>query len=196
MMALIDPLPAGSAPEIDDLFQLFRTVNGYEPNSLLTMQRRPAIVRPLVDLHRAIIASESRVTPELKLFVGHVASTAAGCRYCQAHTAFTAEKLGASAERIEHLWEFQTSPLFTDAERAVLTLASAAGVTPCAVTPEMRAAVREHWDDGELVEIVAIIALFGFMNRWNDTIGTPLEDQPKAFATDRLAAHGWEVGMH
>lgn len=195
-MPLIDPLPAGTFPEINDLFELFRTVNGYEPNSLLTMQRRPAIVRPLVDLHRAIIATESGVTPELKLLLAHVASTVAGCRYCQAHTAFTAEKLGASAARIEHIWEFRTSPLFSDAERSVLEIAAASGVTPNAVTPEMRRAAREHWDDGELVEIVAIISLFGFMNRWNDIVGTPLEDKPRAFGEERLTTHGWEAGRH
>src|SRR5690606_15273620 len=148
------------------------------------------------DLHRAAIATDSRVTPELKLLVAHVASTAAGCRYCQAHTAMTATKLGASMERVEHVWEYRTSPLFSAAERSVLDLAAAAGVTPCAVTPEIRAEARRHWDDGELVEIVAIISLFGFMNRWNDVIGTPLEEQPKAFGYAKLASHGWDVGEH
>jgi uncharacterized peroxidase-related enzyme len=195
-MSLIDPLPAGSVPELEDILQLFRTVNGYEPNSLLTMQRRPAIVRALVDLHKAIIATESRVTAELKLLIAHVTSAAAGCRYCQAHTAYTAEKLGASNDRIDKIWEFRTSPLFTEAERAALELGMAAGVTPSAVTQELVDEAKRHWDDGELVEIAAIISLFGFMNRWNDTVGTPLEDAPKSFGGRRLTAHGWTPGRH
>lgn len=195
-MTLISPLTADAAPELSDLYEIFRALNGYEPNSLLTMQRRPAIVRALVDLHKAIIATESRVTPELKVLLGHVTSRASGCTYCQAHTAYTAEKLGASSERVDQIWNFRHSPLFSDAEKAALELALGAGMVPNGVTSEMAEDAKRYWDDGELVEIVAVIALFGFMNRWNDTVSTPLEAQPRQFGETRLRDHGWSIGRH
>jgi hypothetical protein len=34
---------------------------------------------------------------------------------------------------------------------------------------------RNHWDEGEIVEILGVIALFGYLNRWNDSMGTSLE---------------------
>ena len=47
-----------------------------------------------------------------------------------------------------------------------------------------------------IVLLVGVIALFGFLNRWNDTMATPLEDTPLEFAETHLAAHGWEAGKH
>jgi len=46
------------------------------------------------------------------------------------------------------------------------------------------------------VEIVGVIAMFGFLNRWNDTFATPLEDEPLEFGQKHLAAHGWDAGKH
>jgi hypothetical protein len=50
--------------------------------------------------------------------------------------------------------------------------------------------------DTQVVEIVGVIALFGFLNRWNDTMATPLEEEPKAVGEKHLAAHGWSAGRH
>jgi hypothetical protein len=47
-----------------------------------------------------------------------------------------------------------------------------------------------------VVEIVGVIAMFGFLNRWNDTLATPLEDAPLEFGEKHLAAHGWDAGKH
>ena len=45
-------------------------------------------------------------------------------------------------------------------------------------------------------EIVGVIAMFEFLNRWNDTFATPLEDEPLEFAEKHLAAHGWSAEKH
>lgn len=134
------------------------------------------------------------MSPELKILLAHVSSGAAGCR--QAHTGFLAHRRGADPERLEKIREYETSPLFIDAERAGLDLARAAGVTPNAVTAEMQETARNHGTEDELVEIVAMIALFGFANRWNDTVATPHEGPAKAYASEHMTAHGWEVGRH
>jgi hypothetical protein len=43
---------------------------------------------------------------------------------------------------------------------------------------------------------VAVISLFGWLNRWNDTMATELEDEPLAFASQHLTANGWSAGKH
>ncbi len=53
-----------------------------------------------------------------------------------------------------------------------------------------------YFDDSEMVEIVAVIALFGFLNRWNDTVATDLEPAPFAVASNVIAVAGWEPGKH
>lgn len=57
------------------------------------------------------------------------------------------------------------------------------------------AALRHHWDDGQIVEMLAVVGLFGFLNRWNDTMATPIEDRPTAVALDRFGEH-WDPGKH
>jgi alkylhydroperoxidase family enzyme len=53
-----------------------------------------------------------------------------------AHTAEGAHKLGVEDEKLAAVWNYQTSPLFTPAERAALDVAVAAGTVPNAVTDE------------------------------------------------------------
>jgi alkylhydroperoxidase family enzyme len=94
------------------------------------------------------------------------------------------------------MWDYQTSPLYSAAERAALDLAVAASSAPNAATDEMFMELRKHRTEEQIVEIVGVIAVFGFLNRWNDTLATPLEDEPIAVGEKYLAAHGWSVGKH
>ena len=67
-----------------------------------------------------LVFPEREVSGELKQLVFTVASLSSGCRHCQSHGAFHLHKIGVSDEKIQHLWSFETSDLFTDAERAAL----------------------------------------------------------------------------
>jgi hypothetical protein len=67
---------------------------------------------------------------------------------------------------------------------------------PNAVTDEMFLELKKHWSEDEIVEIVGVIAMFGFLNRWNDTFATPLEEHPAEFGEQHLAKHGWTIGKH
>jgi hypothetical protein len=64
------------------------------------------------------------------------------------------------------------------------------------VTDPQFETLRQHWSDGEIVEILGVIAMFAFLNRWNDTMGTPLEAAPTAVALKTLGGQGWGAGKH
>ena len=98
--------------------------------------------------------------------------------------------------KVEAVWEYETSPLFTDAERIVLKIAEGVAQVPNAVTDEEFEELRRHWDDDLVVEIIAAISTFGFFNHWNDTLATELESSPLQFAQDHLPDAGWNVGEH
>jgi uncharacterized peroxidase-related enzyme len=194
-MARVPPLPREDVPELEDSFDPVEQRMGFLPNSLLTMARRPAILRAVASLAQA--ARTGTVSPELKELVALVASTAAGCRYCEAHTASNATRVvGAQAEKIAQAWSYETSELFDDRERAALRLAHHAALVPNQAADEDFEELRRYFDDGEIVELVAIIALFGFLNRWNDTLATDLEPHPFALASEVIAEAGWEPGKH
>jgi uncharacterized peroxidase-related enzyme len=192
----LTPLPEDHTPELAERFAKAKAANGFVPNSQLVMQRRPKIVAAFAGLSAAIWAPDNLVDRGFKRLVAHVASRAAGCQYCMAHAASGALKLGIEEQRLEAIWEYERSPLFSEAERAALDVAVAAAQVPNGVTDEMFARLREHWSDDEIVEIVAVIALFGFLNRWNDTMATPLEDEAAEIGEKFLASHGWNAGKH
>ncbi len=194
-MAHVAPLPRDAVAEFAERFDHYAKTRGFVPNSILTMARRPEIARAFMDLNRAVLY-QGTVAEELKMLVSLVASQAAGCRYCQAHMANLASIYRASDAKIAAVWDFQTSPLFDDAERAALRLAWKASTLPNEAEEEDFDALRAHFDDGQIVELVATIALFGYLNRWNDTMATDLETRPAGIAERALAGVGWGPGKH
>src|SRR5262249_26965190 len=169
-MARLDPLPPGHSPELKDQFDSFFKSLGFVPNSVLTMQRNPKLVRAFVGLQGAIWGPDSEVDRGLKRLIAHVASRSAGDGYSMAHTASGALHFGVDAEKLAAVASYQTSLLFTPAEKAALAVAAAAGRAPNAVTDEMFVELRKHWTEKQIVEIVAAIAATGFVNRWNATM--------------------------
>lgn len=195
-MPLVAPLEKGSSPEVDALARFFDETLGFTPNSVLTMQRRPEIAKAFITLNKAVMANGGRVTSEQKRLIGHLASATSGCRYCEAHTALAARRYGASDARLDALWDYASSPLFSEAEKAAFDFAVAAASVPNAVTDEIAGRLSAHWDEGEIVEILGVVALFGFLNRWNDSMGTRIEPGAAAIGEERLAARGWRADKH
>lgn len=191
-----------SPPETfpDDVLETFRRIDagfGFVPNSLKAMARKPEILDGFLGLARAVMRPSERLPLSLKQMIAYVASLSGGCRYCQAHTADQSHRQGIDTEKLAALWTFETHPAFTEAERAALRLAMVAAQSPNMAEDADFEAARRFYTDDDLVEIVAVIAYFGFLNRWNDTLATPLEDAPLAFAEETLAAgSGWSIGKH
>ena len=196
-MPHMQPLAFDSvAEDIQERFIHYKNTRGFTPNSIQTMARRPNIVRAFMQLNQAVLY-EGTVSEELKMLVSLIASQAAGCRYCQAHMANLSKIYDASAEKIARVWEFETAECFTDAERAALRLAYKGALAPAQATEEDFAAAYKHFSEDEVVEIVASIALFGFLNRWNDTMASELEDLPAEVAKQTIGNEfGWEAGKH
>jgi uncharacterized peroxidase-related enzyme len=195
-MPLVEPLPADANAEVRELARFFDETLGFCPNSVLTMQRRPAIAKAFIALNRAVMENHGRVTSDLKRLIGYVASLAAGCRYCQAHTVRAAERYSAQGDKLANIGDYRSHPAFSEAERAALDFALAASTIPNAVDDGIQRRLREHWDDGEIVEILGVISLFGYLNRWNDSMATTLEEAAEASALQWLTDANWSRGKH
>ena len=184
------------AEDIQERFVHYKDTRGFTPNSIQTMARRPNIVRAFMQLNQAVLY-EGTVSAELKMLVSLLASQAAGCRYCQAHMANLSKIYDASAEKIEKVWEFETADCFTASEKSALRLAYKGALSPAQATEDDFSEAYKHFSEAEVVEIVASIALFGFLNRWNDTMATELEELPASIARETIGGeYGWEVGKH
>ena len=195
-MPLVNPLPANHDDETKKLAEFFNETLGFCPNSVLTMQHSPAISKAFINLNIAVMENHGRVTSSLKRMIGWVSSNAAGCRYCQAHTIRAAERYGAEQQQLDNIWEYKTHAAFSDAERAALDFSLAASVIPNAVDENIKKELYKFWNEGEIVEMLGVISLFGYLNRWNDSMGTELEPEPLEFGAQHLAEHGWTPGKH
>jgi AhpD family alkylhydroperoxidase len=194
-MPNVPPLTRKDLAEFEPFFTVMENAIGFVPSSHYTLGHRPEIMRPFDQLALAVFGP-GLVDPRLKQMVAFMSSVSAGCRYCQAHTSASLGAFGVEAEKVAAVFEFETSGLFSEEERVALRLARDAGCVPNATTPEHFEELRKYFTSPQIVELVAAIAIMGWLNRWNDTMATELEEEPLAFASQHLSAQGWEVGKH
>ena len=177
--------PESLTPEQTRLLDGAEALMGFKPNDGFTMARVPGLLEGASGLVAAVFGG-GQLDPEVRRLVAVMSSEAAGCRYCQAHTKHGALRDGIDPARLQDFWNFETSEAFTPAQRAAMKVAWLASLTPNQVEDEHFTALSKHFSEEEVLEIVAVVALFGFLNRWNDTLKTAVEAVP----ADRLAAEG------
>ena len=194
-MPHLPPLSRDAVPEFKERFEHYENTRGFIPNSILTMSRRPAIAAAFMQLNKAVLY-EGTVDEELKMLVSLIASQAAGCLYCQAHMANLSSIYKSSDKKIAAVWEYENSDLFSDAERAALRLAVNASLIPNQATQADFDEMAKYFDEGQIVELVASISLFGYLNRWNDTMATGLEEHAARVAERTIGDGGWDAGKH
>ncbi len=195
-MSRVKPVKRGDVPELEPYIQSWEERMGFVLNDVLILAHKPKMAKAVGELGRAVFDPEVRISLELRNMVAFMASHAHGCRYCMAHVASNADRCSIPSEKVAALWQFDTSPLFDDAERAALRLAQAAASVPNTVTDADFVELRKYYDDEQIVEIMAVVAYMGFFNRWNDTFATDLEGLPRSYAERTLKASGWEIGKH
>ena len=193
---LVYPLDRNANKEAAEMADFYEETLGFTPNSLFTMMHRPRIARAFLEMNQAVMENKGKVTSALKRQLAYLSSMTTGCRYCEAHAIRAADRYGSEQDKLNNIWEYKTYPAFSDAERAVFDFAIAASTVPNSVTDEISEELRRHWDDGEIVEILGVVALFGYLNRWNDSMGTQLEEPAAEDGIKYLSKKGWGRGKH
>lgn len=179
-MTRVTPLAlAELSPQLQQIMAAGEEIMGFTPNDGLVMAHKPKLLQAMLAMVEAVY-EPGAVTSELKKLVALMTSSASGCQYCRAHNRYSAWRSGVAPEKIDAIWEYASHPLFSAAERAVLDVARDAAQVPSAVTDEQFVTLRQYFNDTQIVEIVGVIALFGFLNRWNATLATELEEEPKS----------------
>ncbi len=194
-MPLVKPLLSIQDKETQELVIFFNETLGFCPNSVLTMQKKPYLAQAFVNLNKAVMDNAGSISSEFKRIIAYISSNTAGCKYCQAHTIRAAERYGGKKERLEQAWDFENSRLFSEAEKVALRFTIAASSVPVSTSQKLEELLQHHWDEKDILEIVSVIALFGYLNRWNDVMGTSLEKDAKDSA-ESLLQNQWDIGKH
>ena len=193
---LVSPLDRNSTKQAKEMATFYDETLGFTPNSLFTMMHRPRIAKAFLEMNQAVMENKGSVSSSMKREIAYLSSMTTGCRYCEAHAIRAAERYGSSKERLENIWEYKSNAAFSESDRAMFDLAIAASQIPNGVSEEIKARAKKFFSDGEIVEILGVVALFGYLNRWNDSMGTELENPAVKSAEEILGARGWEVGKH
>jgi len=193
---LVSPIDKNISKKAEEMAIFYQETLGFTPNSLFTMMHSPRIASAFLEMNQAVMENKGRVTSALKRLLAYISSRTAGCRYCEAHAIRAAERYGSEQDKLNNIWDYKTYPAFSEAERVVFDFAIAASSIPNAVTDEISDSLHQHWDDGEIVEILGVIALFGYLNRWNDSMGTQLEEPAAEDGNKYLSKNGWSRGKH
>jgi uncharacterized peroxidase-related enzyme len=194
-MTHIIPKQREELSELEPMLKMVEASMGFLPTSMLTMAHWPELTQAFGGLGATVLHG-GELDAGLKQMIALAVSNVADCRYCQAHTANSAQKNSISVEKIKAVFEFERSVLFSDQEKVALRVAVHAGMVPNAVEANHMSELSRYFSERQVIEVVAVISLFGFLNRWNDTMATTLESAPKNFAADQLTSHGWTAGKH
>jgi uncharacterized peroxidase-related enzyme len=195
MPAYLKPLDKNH-PNVKPFVERAQDRMGFVPNSMLTMANKPAFLKSVLPMLYYMNSPECSLDQELREMIAFMVSYGSGCRYCQAHSVHGAERYGVSEEKIANLWRYERSDLFNDAERAALAFAFAAGQQPSAAEQSHFDILAKHYSQEQIFDICAICSIYGFLNRWNDTVSTQLEDDPGGYTSQALKDSDWEYGKH
>lgn len=195
-MSIIEPLNELSDTKTKKLAEFFNETLGFCPNSVLTMQKKPKLAQAFINLNKAIMENNGSLTSEFKRLIAFVSSSAAGCRYCQAHTSLAAKRYGASDERLKEVWDYENSDLFSEKEKIALKFAHLNSLNPIHENNQLSKMLLNEWSENDVIEIIGVISLFGFLNRWNDIMGTRLEEIALQHSESYLSSFGWKSGKH
>ena len=168
----------------------------YQDRQNLEFFRWPELTRIFQELVELVMVSPNNLSRQLRSELFTMASVAAGCQHCQAHGAYTLHLMGVASDRIRDIWTFEQSKEFTEAEKAALRLARDGASVPNMVEPSHFVDLRGHYSDQQIVEMLAVISLAGWYNRWNNSIATVTDQESVDWAQANLPPVGWELGKH
>jgi alkylhydroperoxidase family enzyme len=175
----------GVVPNCDPLLEIwptaFRTYNLLVPNFL----NLPALL------------FGGGAPKEIVGLAMYVASRAAECAYCAAHTCSFALRRGTTAEKIAAAYgsTFDESR-YSAAEQAVIASAERLAQIPSAFTAADRSRLEQHFTSAQAAWLALAVAMLGFLNKFMDVLGVPLEEQTSGEVVPVIGASGWVPGKH
>ena len=170
----------------------------YRDRQNLEIFRWPELMEIFQKLVELVMVSETHNTlpRQLRSELFTMASVAGGCQHCQAHGGYTLHMMGVDPERIRDIWTFEELAAFSEKEKAALRLARDGASVPNNVEPQHFVDLRRHYSDREIVEMLAVISLAGWYNRWNNSIATVTDQELIDWAEEALKSVGWTLGKH
>ena len=130
----------------------------------------PVLFKGYAKLEQAT-AKLHRLDKRLHALAELKAATLTHCEYCIDMGSAISRQWGLADQEILALPSYQTSPLFSELDKLVHDYAVGMSRTPAGVPDELFDRLRQHLDDGQLVELTHHIALENMRGRFNLALG-------------------------
>jgi alkylhydroperoxidase family enzyme len=166
-MTRIDGVPTRKAgPLVKLAYRMTRRQFGRMMDPVTVYAHTPGLLMGYGMLERAT-AKQHRVEERLKALAETKAAAVVNCEFCCDIASSIAREAGVTEQQLLALPRYPESNEFTALDRLVLDYATAMSRTPTTVTDELFAAMREHFDERQLVELTNVIALENMRARFN-----------------------------
>jgi AhpD family alkylhydroperoxidase len=166
-MTRIDGVPARKAgPFVKFVYRTTQRQFGRMMDSIAVYAHAPRLLFGYGMLEQAT-GKQHRVEERLKALAETKVAAVVNCEFCCDIASSLAREAGITEEELLALPRYRESEKFTALERLVLDYATAMSRTPTTVTDELFAAMREHFDERQLVELSSVIALENMRARFN-----------------------------
>ncbi len=162
-MALISNLEKDQASDIaKTVYESFEESSGSVPEWVKVMAHRQEILKEFVELFGAIM-KQGEIEPSLKWKIALTVSQTLKCRFCVDVTEKMLQKFGASEETSQKIGP-------TEEEKKILDLVEDITLDGHLDKPELFKHLKEKFSEAEIVEIISVIGLFNYINRFNNTL--------------------------
>ena len=164
-----------------------------ENASLLDVFRMfPETNEPLLVFHETLLRGPSPFTEAERELVAAYVSGLNGCRYCHGVHMATAERLGIEPGAITSLLQNGHSSAIPGNMSPVLNIAKKLTMRADGVTQaDADAVFAAGWSETAFYHLVAVVALFNYMNRLVEGLGIELNPAYAQTAAKRLADRGY-----
>ncbi len=164
-MAIISNLEKDQVEEIAKaVYEKFEKDIGKVPEWVKVMAHNPKVVKEFTELFKVIMA-EGYIKPLLRWKIAYIVSNSLKCPFCVDVTGKMLKALGAKEEVLEKIKQGEGE---TEDEKEVLQLVKEV-TEEATCNPELFKKLKQKFSEQELVEIVSIIGLFNYINRFNNT---------------------------
>ncbi len=165
-MAIISSLEKNQAEEaVISIYEEFEDKGKKVPEWVRVMAHSPKILKEFRELF-TVIMTEGKIEKFLKWKIAYTVSQNLKCPFCVDVTEKMLKKLGADQTTIEKIKENEN---LSEEESEVLKLVKEVTLKANICTPDLFPKLKEKFSEEEIVEIVSIIGLFNYINRFNNT---------------------------
>ena len=165
-MAIIKSLEKDQINKIAKaVYDSFKEQTGSVPEWVKVMAHRPEILKEFTELFKSIM-NQGEIDPDLKWKIAYTVSETLKCKFCVSVTLKTLKKLGASDKLLEDIKNVENLP---EQEKEILKLVKDLTLDGYLNNPAVLERLKEKMTEPQLVEIISVIGLFNYINRFNNT---------------------------